>query len=273
MKISKNVGKTKLSVIIVNYNHKYFPRLALEALEKSETDFSFEVIFVDNRSDPNDESVGFLRKAAKEGRITLIESPRNVGFGAGNNLGLKIAKGEYILIHNPDTTVEKDSLQKLVNYLEKHPRIGLLGPKLVYSNGDIQDSCRRFMTFTDLIIKRTPLKKVNPWKKRLQHYLMLDFDHNKTQEVDLITGAMMLARKDFLWGELHGFDERYFLFMEDFDLCQRTWKAGKKVVYYPEVSILHYHKRLSGGGFFGQFFKKTFWLHLVSSAKYFWRWR
>lgn len=273
MKRSENVGKTKLSVIIVNYNHKYFPRLALSALEKSETDFAFEVIFVDNRSDPKDESVGFLRKAAKEGRITLIESPRNVGFGAGNNLGLKIAKGEYILIHNPDTTVEKDSLQRLVNYLAKHPEIGLLGPKLVYSNGDVQDSCRRFMTFTDLIIKRTPLKKINPWKKRLQRYLMLDFDHNKVQDVDLITGAMMLARKDFLWKKLSGFDERYFLFMEDFDLCQRTSRAGKKVVYYPEVSILHYHKRLSGGGFFGQFLKKTFWFHLVSSAKYFWRWR
>ncbi|MDP4007772.1 MAG: glycosyltransferase family 2 protein [Candidatus Peregrinibacteria bacterium] len=263
----------KLSVIIVNYNHKYFPRLALEALEKSKTDFEFEVIFVDNNSDPADESIGFLRDAAKENRIILIESPKNIGFGAGNNLGIKKSNGEYILLHNPDTTVLPNSLQQMVDYLAKHSEVGLLGPKLVYSNGDIQDSCRRFMRFSDLIIKRTPLRNINPWKKRLKHYLMEDFDHNKTQPVDLITGAMMLARRDFLWDKLHGFDERYFLFMEDFDLCQRTWAAGKEVVYYSDVSILHYHKRLSGGGFFGQFMKKTFWLHLISSAKYFWRWR
>lgn len=263
----------KLSVVIVNYNHKYFPKLALEALEKSKTNFSFEVIFVDNASNPDDESVDFLRQAAKEKRITLIESKENVGFGAGNNLAFKKARGEYLFIHNPDITVNEDSLQKLVDYLEKHPEIGLLGPKLVYSNGDVQDSCRRFMTFTDLIIKRTPLRHINPWKKRLRKYLMQDFDHNKTQEVDLITGAAMIGQTDFLWNQLKGFDERYFLFMEDFDLCQRVWQAGKQVVYYPQVEILHYHKRLSDGGFFGQFLKKTFWYHLASSAKYFWRWR
>ncbi len=269
----KTTKKPLLSVVIVNYNHKYFPRLALEALEQSKTTFPFEVIFVDNASDPEDESVSFLRKAAKEKRVTLIESKKNIGFGAGNNLGIKKAQGEYILIHNPDTTVSDSSLQKMVSYLKNHSEIGLLGPKLIYSNGDIQESCRRFMTFTDLIIKRTPLKKFNPWKARLRKYLMHDFNHNKTQEVDLITGAMMLARKDFLWGELKGFDEWYFLFMEDFDLCQRTWKAGKSVVYFPEVEILHYHKRLSDGGILSQFCKRTFWLHLASSIKYFWRWR
>jgi hypothetical protein len=102
---------------------------------------------------------------------------------------------------------------------------------------------------------------------------MKDFNHEKTQEVDLVTGAMMLARRDFLWGELKGFDERYFMFMEDFDLCQRTWKAGKRVVYFPEVTILHYHKRLSDGGLFSQFCKHTFWMHLKSSFQYFWRWK
>jgi len=260
-------------VVIVNYNHKYFPKLALEALEKSKTTFPFEVIFVDNASNPDDESVSFLKSAAKEKRITLINSPKNIGFGAGNNLAFKKAKGEYLFIHNPDITVAPDSLQKLVNYLRKHDEIGLLGPKLVYSNGDVQDSCRRFMKFTDLIIKRTPLKNFNPWKARLQRYLMQDFDHDKTQEVDLITGAAMIGRTDFIWKALKGFDEKYFLFMEDFDLCQRVWEAGKKVVYYPEVEVLHYHKRLSGGGTVGQFFKKTFWLHLTSSIKYFWRWK
>ncbi len=271
--MKKNVGHVPvLSVVIVNYNHKYFPRMALSALEASKTDFPFEIIFVDNAS-KEDESVQFLKKAEREKRIILIESKKNVGFGAGNNLGFEKMKGEYVFIHNPDVTVTEDALQKMVDYLEAHPDVGLLGPKLVYYNGAVQESCRRFMTFTDLIIKRTFLHHFEPWKSRFKTYLMHDFDHNKVQEVDLITGAAMMGRTDFLWRYLGGFDKRYFLFMEDFDLCQRVHQAGKKVVYYPEVALLHYHKRLSGGSFFGQFFKRVFWLHLASSFKYFRRWR
>lgn len=261
----------KLSVIIVNYNHKYFLKLAVEALEKSKTTFPFEIIVVDNHSH-DEESLTFLRKAHHEKRITLIEAPQNIGFGRGNNLGAEAARGEYIFFHNPDVTVEEDSLQKMVDYLEKHPDVGILGPKLMYSSGKVQESCRRHMSFFDLILNRTFLGRLPVFKKRVQKYLMKDFDHTKTQEVDLITGAAIMMRRK-IFDEIHGFDKRYFLFMEDFDLCRMVKKAGYKVVYYPDAFVNHYHKRLSQGSTIKLLSKKVFWLHLSSALKYFWKWR
>lgn len=261
----------KLSVIIVNYNYKYFPRMAVEALEKSKTDFPFEIIFVDNNSS-DEESMDFLERAHKEKRITLIRSPKNIGFGGGNNLGAKSARGQFLFFHNPDLTVEKDSLQKMVNFLESNKDIGIVGPKVVYSSGKVQETCRRNMIFTDLVLNRTPFGKLPIFKKRVQKYLMNDFNHNLIQDVDLITGAAIMMPKD-VFEKVKGFDPRYFLFMEDFDLCKSVKKAGYRVVYYPETTVNHYHKRLSQGSLFRQFGKKVFWLHVSSAIKYFWKWR
>lgn len=259
----------KLSIIIVNYNHKYFPRLAIEAIKKSDIPFSHEIIVVDNNS--TDESVQYLEKAARRGDITLIRSPKNVGFGAGNNLGAKNAQGEFLLFHNPDITVEPHAITTLVYYLEKHSDIGILAPKLVYHNGEVQASCRRHMKFWDLIIKRTFLRYIPQFRRRLAHYLMHDFHHEHTQDVELVTGAAMLMRKS-VFDSLEGFDPWFFLFMEDFDLCQRVRKKGYRVVYYPEAEFIHYHKRLSGGNIFALMTKKVFWLHVASAIKYHWRW-
>lgn len=261
----------KLSVIIVNFNHKYFPRLAIEALEKSRTGFDFEIIVVDNDSH-DEESVGFLEKASNEKRITLIKSKKNKGFGQGNNLGAELATGEFIFLHNPDLTVKEDSLQKIIDFMESNPDVGVMGPKLVYSSGKVQESCRRDMGFFDLILNRTFLGKLKIFKKRVDKYLMEDFDHNRTQEVDLLTGAaMVIPRKVFQ--SIGGFDKRYFLFMEDFDLCKEVKKVGYKVVYHPGVELRHYHKRLSQGSTLKLIGRKVFWHHVVSALKYFWKWR
>jgi len=261
----------KLSVIIVNFNHKYFPKLAVEALEKSKTNFPFEIIVVDNNSH-DEESLPFLEQAHKDKRITLIKSPQNVGFGRGNNLGAKIATGEYIFFHNPDVTVQEDSLQKMVDFLEKNHDMGMIGPKLVYSSGKIQESCRRHMRFGDLVLNRTFLGKLPFLRRRVTRYLMEDFDHTKTQDVDLITGAAIMMPRP-VFEKVGGFDKRYFLFMEDFDLCREVRKAGFRVIYYPEAMVNHYHKRLSQGSFFKLLRKKVFWLHLSSALKYFWKWK
>lgn len=262
----------KVSVIIVNYNHKYFPKLAVEALEKSKGSFDMEIIVVDNAShDP--ESLGFLEKAHEQKRLTLIKSPENIGFGRGNNLGAKVASGDYIFVHNPDVQVAETSIQQMIDYLEKHKDIGILGPQLVYASGKIQESCRRHMSFFDLLLNRTFLGKLPFLKARVRKYLMEDFDHSKTQDVDLLTGAaMMIPRKT--WDEVGGFDDRYFLFMEDFDLCREVKKHGHRIVYYPEVKLEHYQKRLSQeASFISTLRKKVFWLHVSSALKYFWKWR
>jgi N-acetylglucosaminyl-diphospho-decaprenol L-rhamnosyltransferase len=261
----------KLSVIIVNFNHKYFPRLAVEALEKSKTNFPFEIIVVDNHSS-DEESLMFLKKAHEDKRITLICSPENVGFGRGNNLGAAIARGEYLFFHNPDVTVKEDSLQKMVDFLARNKDIGMIGPKLVYSSGKVQESCRRHMKFGDLVLNRTFLGKLPMFQERVKHYLMEDFDHSKIQDVDLVTGAAIMMPRE-VFEKIGGFDKRYFLFMEDFDLCRMTKKAGYRVVYYPDAEVNHYHKRLSQGSMFKLLRKKVFWLHVSSALKYFWKWR
>lgn len=261
----------KVSTITVNFNHKYFPKLAVEALEKSTIHDQLEIIFVDNAS-TDQTSLNFLVKAGAEGRIKYIASKTNLGFAGGNNLGAAQATGEYILILNPDTQVLPDSIEKMVKYMDEHPEIGILGPRLEYSDGEVQDSCRRDMSFTDLVIKRTPLRYIPALKKRVDQYTMEDFDHKQVQEVELITGACMLLRRDF-YNEIGGFDDRYFLFMEDFDLCKKVRAAGKKIVYFPPAIINHYHKRLSGGSLFKLIRRKVFWIHVNSAIKYFWKWR
>jgi len=261
----------KVTTITVNYNHKYFPKLALEALEKSKAPWPIEILFVDNNS-TDELSLSFLKKVAEEERIRLIESPTNLGFAAGNNLGVANSHGEYVLIINPDTTVQEDTIKKMVEYMEDHPEIGILGSRIEYADGTVQDSCRRDMKFTDLILKRTFLSKLPMFKKRVEGYTMKDFNHSKIQEVDLITGACMLIKRSF-YDEIGGFDDRYFLFMEDFDICKKARQAGKKIIYYPEAVINHYHKRLSQGSFFKLIRSKVFWIHVNSAIKYFWKWR
>jgi len=260
----------KLSVTLVNYNQKYFPRMCIESLKQSVTDFEYEIVAVDNNS--TDESVEYLEQEGESATIKFIKSPENLGYGRGHNLAAENSIGEYVLIMNVDITVEKDTLQRLMDYMTKHKEIGILGPKLIYHNRDVQASCRRDMGFTDLAIKRSPLRHIPPFKNRCERYLMKDFDHKKTQEVDLLVGAFFLMKKD-VFDEVGGFDPRYFLFMEDFDLCKKVRSRGYKIVYYPEVEAVHYHKRLSQGGILEQFTKKTFWLHVSSAIKYFWKWR
>lgn len=260
----------KLSITIVNYNQKYFPRLCVEALKKSKTDFEFEIIVCDN--DSQDESLEYLKQADKKGDIKLVLPGKNLGYGAGHNFAAKEAKGKYICILNTDITVEPGTLQGLVDYLEKHHEVGMIGPKLMYHNGEVQKSCRRDFKIFDLFIKRTFLKYIPPFKKRYQKYIMADFKHDEVQEVDLITGAFMVMPME-VYMKIQGFDERYFLFMEDFDLCRKVRAAGYKIVYNPQFTAVHYHKRLSEGSFINLLFKKTSWWHLSSAIKYHWKWK
>lgn len=260
----------KVSAIVLNYNLKYLPRLCIESLQRSETNFPFEIVVPDNGS--RDESLDYLRDMHKKGEITLVEIGKNLGFGNGNNEGVKHAKGKYVLILNPDVGVEPDTIQKMTDYMEAHPDVGLLGPQLYFFNGQIQDSCRRFMRPMDLIIKRTPLRHLPLFDERIARYLMADYDKKKTQEVDFVTGAcIMLPRKVF--EEVGGFDPRYFMFMEDADLCRTLWSRVYKVVYFPSARALHYHKRLSGGNLFSLLTKRIFWMHITSAVRYFWKWR
>lgn len=227
--------KTKLTIIILNYNTKELLQECLDSIRKYIDEVVLEVIVSDNAS--SDGSAGMVKK--KFPWVYLIEGPNN-GFSKGNNRARKLARGEMVLFLNPDTIVNKGVFKKIVEYLENHKDVGALGCKLVLPSGEIdKDGKRSFPTpwvsFTHLVLK---LDRVFPKSKLFAKYWYGYLPENKLLEVDAIQGAFFLTRKKILDG-VGWFDEDYFFYGEDLDLCWKIKKAGWKIVYYPKVFIYH----------------------------------
>ncbi|MGE5351262.1 MAG: glycosyltransferase [Acidobacteriota bacterium] len=225
-----------LSVIIVNFNVKEFLQNLLGSIQKSTGKISTEVIVIDNASD--DGSVEILRE--KFPWVKLIASQKNLGFGRANNLGLEISQGKYILLINPDTIVQEDTFQKLISFFEKTPDAGLAGCKVLNSDGTLQLACRRgfpgpWTSFT----KVTGLSKLFPKSRLFARYNMTYLDENQTYEVDAISGAFMMMKRE-VYEKVGGFDSQFFMYGEDLDLCYRIQKAGYKVYYVHDTQIIHY---------------------------------
>lgn len=261
----------KLSVIIVNY--KSFDDLdrCLTAILETKPTTEYEIIVVENDSQQPEKEKEFLAKW--KDFITYLPAPANLGFGRGNNFGASKARGEYLLILNPDIEIWKDSIDEAVKYLDEHKDTGILGGQLRYPNGTIQDSYRNFPTFPDQIIKRVSFfRKRKFLRKRVSRYLMWDKDPNITEPVDWVVGGCMFIRKK-AFDDVRGFDDQYFLFMEDVDLCRQMWSKGWKVVYHHTIIATHREERLSAGGISDFFRKKTLRVHVASALKYFWKYR
>jgi N-acetylglucosaminyl-diphospho-decaprenol L-rhamnosyltransferase len=241
----------------------------VKALMEQTIAHRIEVILVDNGA-PED-AVHSLRSLLGRGHaISIVRAQGNIGYGKGNNLGAERARGEYILIINPDNRLETDALEKMVHFLQKNPHVGIVGPQLVFPDGSIRDSYRTFPTITDVLIKRTPLRFF--FRERMKQYLQWDADPHETRAVDWMCGACLLMKR-YIFEGLGGFDRRYFLFFEDIDLCRSTWERGLRVIYLPSAKAFDQEMRLSSGGIFSFFYKKTVRIHVVSAIKYFWKWR
>ncbi len=262
-----------LSIIILNYRSK---KLTFECLASIfEADFSFEkkrlkyeVIVIDNNSGDN---IG-EELASKYPEVIFIQNNRNIGMGAGNNVGIRIAKGNYIVIMNPDTVVFKDTFIRLYQFMEENPEVGVVGPKQYNPDMTVQDSCYRWYGLLTPLYRRTPLGKLKIAKKDLDRFLMKDFDHNSPKEVDWLLGSFLFCRRKAL-KEVGFFDDRFFLYFEDTDLCRRFWQAGWKVVYYPEAKIIHNHQRQSAKQVWYKFFlNKASREHVISWLKYLKKW-
>lgn len=260
--------KPLISVCILQYRTPLDSVACVRNLQQQTIAEKLEIILIDNHSD--DDSIGIIRNRLSDiENLRIVESDKNRGFAHGNNLGARYATGEYILMLNPDTQPEPDGLERLVEVLESDSSIGIIAPKLVFPDGTIRDSYRTYPTVIDLIIKRSFLKHI--LKERMKKYLQYDSSPNKTRDIDWVVGAFMLMRMD-LFEELGGFDPRYFLFLEDTDLCRKCWNKGKRVLYYPQVEALDGKQRLSGSKFRHMFTKKTGRIHIVSAIKYFRKW-
>ncbi|MBU0671056.1 glycosyltransferase family 2 protein [Patescibacteria group bacterium] len=231
----------KFSFVILNYNTSNLLRLCLKNIYSLNIPVEFEVIVVDNAS--SDNSVKIAKHQFPQTKLIL--SKKNIGHAAGNNLGIKEAKGEYIVILNTDIIIPSaKSIEKIISYLDNHPRVGLLGPKLLNGDGSVQNSCYRPYKFFTPIYRRTPLGNLKGAKKDLARHLMLDFDHNETREVEWILGACMFIRKSVL-DKLNGFNESFFLYFADYELCDRIRENDYQIMYFSDSDIIHYHRRES----------------------------
>jgi GT2 family glycosyltransferase len=231
-----------LSIIIVNYNTKDMLQQCLFALYYGPRSIPFETILVDNGS--RDGSTSMVRKDFPE--VHIIENKENVGFASANNLGLGIARGDYILLLNSDTRVIGDALVKLVSFLDHHPNVGVVSGRLVYPDFSDQGVARTFpKPFNALFGRTTLLNRLFPNNRYSRKYLVSrQQKSDKPFEVDWVSGACLLVRKRVI-DEVGFLDQKFFMYWEDADLCFRIKQKGWKVFCVPEALIIHYEGKSS----------------------------
>jgi hypothetical protein len=258
-----------LSIIILNYKSKGHVRQCLKSFKLVNPQIDYEIIVVDN--DSGDGVIEMVKEQFSD--VRTIQSGENLGFAGGNNVGIRQAKGRYIVIMNPDIIVLEESLEAMVKYMDEHQDVGFLAPQLLNPDKTIQHSCYRFPTLGVPIYRRTPLGKTKHGKKVLNQYMMNDWDHLETREVDWCLGACVMVRRSAM-EQVGMLDERYFMYFEDADWCRRFWQAGFKVVYYPKARMVHYHIRQSADvPWFMGLFQRISRIHIASAIKYFLKFR
>jgi GT2 family glycosyltransferase len=218
--------KTKLSIIILNYNTKDLLEDCLNSIKACLNEVETQVVVSDNSS--TDESPEMVRN--KFPWVKLTEGP-NGGFSKGNNRAKPLVNGDLVLFLNPDTVVYKQVFTETVRYLDDHPEVGALTCKLILPNGKMDKDVRRKFPTPWISFKRLFLGNG-------REYWYEDIPEDKTLEVDVIQGAFFLTRKKIL-DDVGWFDEDYFFQGEDIDLCWKIKEAGWKIIYYPKVAIKH----------------------------------
>lgn len=216
-----------LSIIIVSFKSKHHLGVLLPSIYASQTKYSYEVIVVDN--DSSDGTIEWLQTTHYK-----LQTIRNInnGFAAGNNIGIRKSSGRYILLLNPDTKLQSDTLQIMLDFMESRPDVGISGCKLIRGDGKLDLACRR----------RFP----NPWNsferlflKDNRNYNYSNIDENQSMEVDSVVGAFLLIRRSVM-DKIGLLDEAFFMYGEDLDWCWRCKEAGLKVWYYPKTSVVHF---------------------------------
>jgi len=233
----------KLSIIIVNYNVKHFLEQCLHTAKKSAEllcaeygEGAAEIMIVDNNS--ADGSCSMVKEKFPE--LLLIENKENTGFSKANNQGMRIAKGEYFLLLNPDTVVEEDTFLKTVKFMDNHPDAGALGVKMIDGRGNfLPESKRALPTPKVSFYKIFGLATLFPKSEKFGKYHLTYLDKNETHEIEILSGAFMFMRKTAL-DKAGLLDEDFFMYGEDIDLSYRIIKEGYKNYYFPDTTIIHY---------------------------------
>lgn len=257
-----------LSILIINYKNPALLRLCLKSLQNTlSPDLDYDISVVDISSETETRNV-VLEEFPK---VKLIPFKENIGYTRGVNEGIRNSSGDYFLILNSDIMPLKNSIEKLLEYMKQNPDVGLAGPRLLNFDGTPQQSCFGFYNAITIGYRRVdhlPFKN-----KILGKFLMRGKDLSIVQPVDWLMGSALMARKSAI-DKAGMMDENLFLYFSDVDWAKRFWENGYKVVYYPLVSIYHYHRRIS---------KKNSWLvdafinhqsqqHIKDGFKYLFKW-
>lgn len=229
----------RLTIVIVSWNVSSLLADCLASIAHQRGALPLEVIVVDSAS--HDDTVTMVRRDFAW--VTLLAQGQNVGFARGNNIGMRHARGEYVLLLNPDTVVQPGALQRMAAYLDEQPGVGLLGPLLLNADGSIQSSRRRFPTRLTAFFESTWLEAWAP-AAMLRYFRALDLPEGVTVDVDWVTGAAMMVRGSVI-AQVGGMDEAFFMYSEELDWCRRIKAAGWRVVYFPHAAIVHLEGRSS----------------------------
>jgi GT2 family glycosyltransferase len=259
----------QISFIILNYKSGRLVRNCLNAILELNLQYKYEIIVADNNSsDP------FWHKLKELfPQVKFISNQKNGGFGYGNNQAIKSANGYYLVVLNPDVYLQPGAIEVLYEFMENHTNCAISGPKLINAAGHEQTTRGRYPDWKLPFFRRTFLGKTKTGQQWLSHYLYLDENFDQAKSVDWLLGACLFIRKtDF--EKVGGFDEYFFMYMEDIDLCRRLTLTGKKIYYLPQATAIHLHQRDSAElfGLKGLIKASGRW-HLISWLKYCWRYR
>jgi hypothetical protein len=264
-----------LNIVIVNWKARAEIDVCLESLFEDIKDAGLQVVVhvVDNSRNA-DGIQGLLQEKYPD--VRYVDPEDNIGFGKAQNLALGKEEARFYLPLNPDIEFlpGQNTIRKLVDFLKQNSKAGLVAPKLLNPDKSIQYSCCRFPAFGDQVARRMGLdKKFKYFKKRVDRYLMRDFDHEQTVPVDWVMGSFMLVKREVV-DKIGFFDEGYFMYFEDCDWCRRVWRGGWSVYYVHDIAVKHAHHRDSANvSIFASLFKNPITrVHLRSWFKYFWKW-
>ena len=228
-----------VSIIIVNWNTSMLLKNCLSSIFNQNMGLKYEVIVVDNASE--DGSVKMVKE--KFPTVKLVQNTKNIGFAAGNNIGMKIATGRYILLLNPDTIILDNAIHKTVMIADNKKNVAVLGCQVWLNEKKIQKTCFRFPSIYSLIVQSFGLYKIFPHSKVLNRNSYCEWDRKTKKYVDVISGMYMLVRKKLI-KKVGLMDEDYFVYAEETDWCYRFYKAGYRCMFTPKAKIIH----CDGGG-------------------------
>ena len=223
------------SIIIVTWNGKNVVAQCLDSLRQYAGDPATEVIVVDNAS--TDGTLEMIREQYQY--VKLIANAANLGFARANNIGIEQCSGRYVCLVNSDVVVPEGCIEQAIEYMKRDPAIGMLGPKMRLPDGTIGQSCMGLPTVWNSFCRAFALDTLPVGKKLFGGYLRTDFDYDRTEDVDVLTGWFWIVTREAL-NQVGNLDERYFMYGEDIDWCKRFHQAGWRVVFYQDVEAIHH---------------------------------